>query len=129
MSSSSRVWRELTMVIVHGNLSRPSLPGEDRAIQDLDGRDGSRATLETVPIAKFKATCLALLEKVRRTGQPIVVTRRGQPIAEIVPCSSRSTGHAWLGSFASTGRIVGDIVAPAADQDWEVLTPRREAAS
>ncbi len=84
--------------------------------------DREGTSLEAVPIAKFKATCLALLEKVRRTGQPILITRRGQPIAEVVPCSSRSTRRAWLGSFASTGRIVGDIVAPVSGQDdWEAL--------
>jgi prevent-host-death family protein len=86
--------------------------------------------MEAVPIAKFKATCLALLEKVRRTGQPILVTRRGEPIAEVVPCSARSAGRAWLGSFAATGRIVGDIVSPASDvHDWEALGPGREASS
>jgi len=78
--------------------------------------------METVPISKFKATCLALLEKVKRTGKPILVTRRGQPIAEVVPPTSSGVRPAWLGSFASTGRIVGDIVAPAAGEDeWESL--------
>jgi len=78
--------------------------------------------METVPISKFKATCLALLEKVKRTGQPILVTRRGEPAAEVVPPSTASHAGAWLGSFASTGQIVGDIVAPAADEDdWEAL--------
>ncbi|MGH7267137.1 MAG: type II toxin-antitoxin system Phd/YefM family antitoxin [Candidatus Rokuibacteriota bacterium] len=78
--------------------------------------------METVPISRFKATCLALLEKVKRTGQPILVTRRGEPVAEVVPPSTGSVPGAWLGSFASTGKIVGDIVSPAThDADWETL--------
>jgi len=80
--------------------------------------------MESVPISKFKATCLTLLERVRRTGKPILVTRRGEPVAEVVPPSVRPTKAAWLGSFASTGRIVGDIVSPATDErEWEALHP------
>ncbi len=40
---------------------------------------------EVVPVSKFKATCLALLDKVKRTGQPVLVTKRGKPIALITP--------------------------------------------
>jgi len=70
----------------------------------------------------FKATCLALLDKVKRTGQPILVTRRGEPIAEVVPPPPLEKPPSWLGSFQSTGRIVGDIVSPALDEeDWEAL--------
>ena len=41
--------------------------------------------MEEIAISKFKATCLAVLERVRKTGQPILVTRFGQVIAEIRP--------------------------------------------
>ncbi len=80
--------------------------------------------METVAISKFKATCLAVLEKVRRTGEPVLVTRRGQPVAEVVPPSPPARGAAWLGAMRGTGRIVGDVVSPAAtEQEWEVLSP------
>ncbi len=36
-------------------------------------------TMEEIAISKFKATCLAVLERVRKTGQPVLVTRFGQP--------------------------------------------------
>ncbi len=73
-------------------------------------------------ISKFKATCLAVLQRVKRTGKPVLVTRFGKPIAEIVPPSGRGRAQTWIGSFQSRGRIVGDIVSPAADdKDWEVL--------
>ena len=76
---------------------------------------------DTVSISHFKAHCLALLARVKRTGQPLLVTRRGEPIAEVVP-PSVATARGWLGSAASTGRITGDIVAPASDwREWEVL--------
>ena len=78
--------------------------------------------METIAISKFKATCLAVLQRVRRTGKPVLVTRFGKPIAEIVPPSGRARAQAWIGSFQPRGRIVGDIVSPAADEkDWDVL--------
>ena len=41
--------------------------------------------VEIVPVTKFKAACLALLDKVKSTGRPILVTRQGEPIALISP--------------------------------------------
>lgn len=78
--------------------------------------------METIAISKFKATCLAVLERVRRTGEPVLVTKRGEPIAEVVPASRPGEGERQLGDLAGTARIVGDVVSPAAEEaDWEVL--------
>ena len=58
--------------------------------------------MEEIAISKFKATCLAVMERVRRTRQPVLVTRFGEPVAE----------------------IVGDVVSPAGDvEDWEAMAP------
>ena len=77
---------------------------------------------EIVPVTKFKATCLALLDKVKSTGRPILVTRQGEPIALISPPPRPEKLESWVGSFKSKGRIVGDIVSPASDEkDWEAL--------
>ena len=76
--------------------------------------------MEQITISKFKATCLAVLDRVHQTRVPIVVTRRGVPVAEIKP-PAPDTG-AWLGSMAGTVEIVGDIVAPAEClSEWEAL--------
>lgn len=78
--------------------------------------------MEEIAISKFKATCLAVLERVRKTGQPVLVTRFGQPVAQIDPPSPPQRPASWLGSFKGTAQIVGDIVSPASDEDdWEVL--------
>ncbi|OFW28526.1 MAG: hypothetical protein A3J28_10510 [Acidobacteria bacterium RIFCSPLOWO2_12_FULL_60_22] len=78
--------------------------------------------MEEIAISKFKATCLAVLERVRRTGKPIRVTRFGKPVAEVVPPSLPPRPKHWLGDMQGTGRIVGDIVSPAVDEeDWEAL--------
>lgn len=78
--------------------------------------------METLSISKFKATCLARLDKVKRTGQSLLITRKGEPIAEVKPPSPPKAPKAWIGSLRSTGRIVGDIVSPAAaESEWEAL--------
>lgn len=83
---------------------------------------GTFEVMESMAISEFKARCLAVLEAVNRTGQPIQVTRRGTPIAEIVPPSRPAGVRRELGAAAGTFRIVGDIVAPAsASEDWEAL--------
>lgn len=80
--------------------------------------------MEEIAISKFKATCLAVMERVRRTRQPVLVTRFGEPVAEIVPPSPLPRPEGWLGSMADTAEIVGDIVSPAGDAgDWEAMTP------
>ena len=75
-----------------------------------------------IAISKFKATCLAVLEGVGKTRKPVLVTRFGVPVAQVVPPPPPERPAAWLGKLAGTGRIRGDIVSPAAEErDWEVL--------
>ena len=53
--------------------------------------------MEEIAISKFKATCLAVLERVRKTGQPIRVTRFGQAVAEIMPPASAPSARVGFG--------------------------------
>lgn len=85
--------------------------------------------MEEIAISKFKATCLAVLERVRKTRKPVRVTRFGKAIADVVPPAVQPTGKRWLGGMVGTGQVTGDIVSSASDEDdWEVLRSR-EAAS
>ncbi len=78
--------------------------------------------MEEIAISKFKATCLEVLERVRKTRKSVLVTRFGVPIAEVTPPPLSKVKGNWLGSMAGTARIKGDIVSPAADSDdWDVL--------
>ena len=78
--------------------------------------------MQTIPISKFKATCLAALERVRKTGRPLRVTRFGKPVADIVPPAPEPAADAWLGDMRGTGEIVGDITAPSGELvAWNVL--------
>lgn len=78
--------------------------------------------METIAISKFKATCLSLLDRVKKTGQPLLVTKRGEPIAQVVPPPPpEAPAGSAFGSMAGSGRILGDIVEPLGEDDWEVL--------
>ena len=76
--------------------------------------------MEEIQISKFKATCLAVLDRVGRTGQPVLITRFGKPVAEIIPLT-QIPSNAWLGVMRRRGTIIGDLIEPAAPGDWEVL--------
>ena len=79
--------------------------------------------MQEIAISKFKATCLAVLQQVRRTRQPVRVTKFGKPVAEVVPPSVPDRPAGWVGKLKGTGRIAGDLIRPAGDDaDWEVLS-------
>lgn len=76
---------------------------------------------ETISASKFKATCLGVLEKVRKTGRPVVVTKFGKPIAEVTPVRESKPARKWIGAMVGTGRILGDLVSPAVSEgDWHL---------
>lgn len=73
-------------------------------------------------VSKFKATCLAVLDRVRRTGRPLRVTRFGKPIADVVPPQRVTRVPTWLGAMRGRGRVAGDLVAPAENaRIWDAL--------
>ena len=77
---------------------------------------------ETIPISKFKATCLRLLDRVNKTGKSIIVTRKGEPIALVTPPPPPPKPDQWLGCMKDSIRITGDIISPVLDEKkWEVL--------
>jgi prevent-host-death family protein len=79
--------------------------------------------METMPVSKFKATCLAVLQRVKRTGRPVLVTRFGQPVAEVTPPKPRALRADWLGAMAGRAEICGDIVGPVMDaESWSAMS-------
>lgn len=78
--------------------------------------------MDTIPISEFKATCLSLLDTVKKTGHPLIITRKGEPIAQIIPPPPSIKLESWLGSFKLSGTIEEDLISPATDaQEWEAL--------
>ena len=78
--------------------------------------------MDTVNISTFKATCLSLLKRVKQTGEPLLVTLRGEPIAQVVPPQVQPERHSWLGSARDTGKTVGDVVSPTGES-WKAEIP------
>jgi len=77
--------------------------------------------MKEIAISEFKAKCLAILDEVQKTKQPIRVTRRGRPIAEVAP-PAPTNSRDWIGSMKGKSKILGDIISPASEEsDWEVL--------
>lgn len=77
--------------------------------------------MKEVAISEFKAKCLAILDQVQKTKRPVRITRRGKPVAEVVPPQPPTTRD-WMGSMKGEVKILGDIISPATDpEEWEVL--------
>ena len=82
-----------------------------------------------MPISKFKATCLAALERVRRTGRPLRVTRFGRPVADIVPPAPGAPAPRWLGSLRGTATTWVDSALARAPMRDAALTASIAALS
>jgi prevent-host-death family protein len=66
---------------------------------------------ETIAAGKFKATCLGLLDEVQRERKEIVITKRGKPVARIVPVEAEKIPNLF-GRMKGSGTILGDIISP-----------------
>jgi prevent-host-death family protein len=73
--------------------------------------------MQEMSAAEFKARCLALMDRVQKTGEPVVITKHGKPVAKLVPASSGA--DEIFGNMAGRVKIVGDIVGPVTPaKDW-----------
>ncbi len=70
-----------------------------------------------VSATEFKAKCLKLMDEVQKTHDPVIITKRGKPVAKLVPVEPEEP-ESWFGYMAGTIEITGDIMAPI-DEDWE----------
>ncbi|HJU18213.1 MAG TPA: type II toxin-antitoxin system Phd/YefM family antitoxin [Stellaceae bacterium] len=68
-----------------------------------------------ISAADFKANCLRLMDEVAQRRAPIVITKRGKPIAKLVPVEEAPIDI--FGRMAGTARICGDIVG-SIDVEW-----------
>ena len=71
-----------------------------------------------IKASEFKAKCLALMDEVERTGQGVVITKNGKPVAELVPHRKRKKNA--RGILTDSLFITGDIISPI-DVEWDAL--------
>ncbi|MCY3610965.1 MAG: type II toxin-antitoxin system Phd/YefM family antitoxin [Gemmatimonadetes bacterium] len=77
--------------------------------------------METMNASYFKARCLKILDRVRETGERIVILKRGEPVAELGP-PSRTESQYPQAELKGTATVIGDIVGPVVpEHHWDSL--------
>lgn len=73
----------------------------------------------TMPAGVFKSKCLALMDEVHAKSETIIITKRGKPVAKLVPVNPNSDD--FYDSMKGKARIIGDIVGPIVpEEDWNL---------
>ena len=81
--------------------------------------------MKEMPAGEFKARCLAVMDQVRESGEPVLITKHGKPVAKLVP--AQKNGDDIFGYMAGKVKIVGDIVGPVTPPtDWETGDGKRD---
>ncbi|MBI4872548.1 MAG: type II toxin-antitoxin system Phd/YefM family antitoxin [Candidatus Riflebacteria bacterium] len=74
---------------------------------------------------EFKAKCLAVLDEVARTGEGVTVTKRGHPVAQVLPVVPRHQGYPQ-DRLRGTVEVLGNILDPVLPMGaWEALAKRK----
>jgi len=77
-------------------------------------------SMKKIAAAAFKAKCLTLMEQVRSTKQPLLITKRGKPVAKLVPVDTGEDN--FIGRLKGVFRVVGDIESPVEPPEvWESM--------
>jgi prevent-host-death family protein len=71
--------------------------------------------MKKIAAGEFKTHCLTLMEDVRSTRQPLVITKRGKPVVKLVPADDDEDD--FIGRLEGVFRIVGDVESPI--EGWE----------
>lgn len=80
--------------------------------------------MRTIAAGEFKARCLRVREEVKKYRTAVVITKKGRPVAKLVPPDVPATDV--FGCMAGTARIVGDFEAPVLTAEtWKAVGRRR----
>jgi prevent-host-death family protein len=73
--------------------------------------------MKQIPAGVFKAKCLAIMDEVQANREPVLITKRGKPVAKLVPVNDQP--KSIFGFYQGKGEILGDVVAPAlTPEEW-----------
>jgi prevent-host-death family protein len=76
--------------------------------------------MKTVAAGYFKARCLKIMDQVRSTREPVTITKKGRPVAKLVPADGPS--DEIFGCLKGEIEIVGDILSPLVPpEDWAAV--------
>lgn len=68
---------------------------------------------QEITAAEFKAKCLKLMDRVEQNRTEVVITKRGKPVAKLVPITDEAP--ALFGFMEGTATIKGDILEPTGE--------------
>jgi prevent-host-death family protein len=72
----------------------------------------------TIPIGEFKTHCYQILDQAQKEGHSVIVTRKGKPIARILPLDSQTEkDDCFFDSLKDSVSIKGDIIS-SIDVKW-----------
>jgi len=74
--------------------------------------------MQHISASQFKARCLGLMDEVARSGEVVVITKNGSPVAELHPC--RPSRRATPFGLHPTTQLLGDVIAPLTEP-WDAL--------
>jgi len=74
--------------------------------------------VQRISASQFKARCLGLMDAVASSGEPLVITKNGVPVAELHPC--RGARRASPYGLHPDTQLLGDVIAPL-DEPWSAL--------
>jgi prevent-host-death family protein len=73
--------------------------------------------MKTMAAGSFKAKCLAVMDEVQAKRETVVITKRGKPVAKLVPVNAERDDI--YNFMAGKGTVTGDVVAPAiSGKEW-----------
>ena len=73
--------------------------------------------MKKIAAGTFKVHCLALMDEVQAKKETLVITKRGKPVAKLVPVTEEKDDI--FGFLAGKARITGDVVSPALSlEEW-----------
>jgi len=72
-----------------------------------------------IPAAQFKAECLRIMDEVARTGRPVVITKHGKPVVQLIPAPQPH--KSYFGHMKDSVTVKGDVVGPM-DEAWSALS-------
>jgi prevent-host-death family protein len=76
--------------------------------------------MRTIAAGVFKAKCLAIMDEVQRKREPVLITKRGKAVAQLVPIEKEEM-DAIFDSLKGKIRIIGDIESPIPGEEWEIF--------
>ena len=74
--------------------------------------------MKTMPISEFKKLALAVIDRISKTKEEIVITKRGKPLAKVIPFR-RATRRCEPGRLSQSLVFEKDIVSPLGADIWE----------